>query len=40
VQSSIVDVVDLDISLNQPTDNVGVAPVRGPDQPGAVEGVL
>ena len=32
--------VDLDVGLDQPPGNVGVAAVGGPDQPGAVEGVL
>ena len=38
--AQVVDVVDLDLGLDQPTGDVGVAAVGCPDQPGAIEGVL
>ena len=38
--AKIVDVVDLNPGLHQPTGDVGVAPVGRPDQTRAVEGVL
>lgn len=38
--AQVVDVVDLDLGLDQPAGDVGVATVGGPDQPCAIEGVF
>ena len=38
--AQVIDVVDLDVGLDQPAGDVGVAAVGRPDQPGAIEGVL